>query len=177
MRRARGFTLIELMIAVGIVGLLTALAVPTWATVAAKARQAEARSGLLAIETLETAFFGEHHQYGTLVEIGFVLEGAGRYGFLISEDEGGFVGVNSSGWDFGGGDRRGRDTPPENSTNTPGNLGPETTRSTPPGNPHVDTDSYEVIAFGKISNAPPPRDIDVWSIDHKGWLQNIAPGY
>lgn len=207
--------MIELVITVGIVGLLVAVAVPAWGSMMAKGRQAEARNNLAAINALETVFRQEEGRFGDLVEIGFVAEGTGYYGYLIStEDDGGYVGPNAGGMDYGGqrgggfepGDDDDDDAPTpddddddggnnrnnyrRNRNNygpmpqpTPGNRPPPRDREeeagggAPYGNPHFDADSFEAVAFGRISSAPPPRDVDVWSMDQTGWLENLSPGY
>src|SRR5438034_11166528 len=56
----KGFTLIELMIVVAIIGILAAIAIPNFMTYQAKARQSEARVGLGGIFTTATSYFAEN---------------------------------------------------------------------------------------------------------------------
>jgi prepilin-type N-terminal cleavage/methylation domain-containing protein len=63
MRRRRAFTLIELMIAVAIVGALAALAIPSYLRFQLRSKAAEARANLAAIATSENAYFGEFNRY------------------------------------------------------------------------------------------------------------------
>lgn len=72
----RGYTLIELMIALAILGLLAGIAIPTLMRYQAKARQAEAGANLGAIFVTETAFFGEASRYSDFTEAGFGLAAA-----------------------------------------------------------------------------------------------------
>lgn len=65
-----GFSLVELMVVVGIIGILAAIAVPKLGAFTAKAKQSEARSNLRAIHTLQEAYFSENSQYGDLAAIG-----------------------------------------------------------------------------------------------------------
>ena len=59
LRKQEGFTLIELMIVVAIIGILAAIAIPNFLTYQAKAKQSEARVSLGAIFTSATAFGAE----------------------------------------------------------------------------------------------------------------------
>ena len=58
-RKQEGFTLIELMIVVAIIGILAAIAIPNFLTYQMKSRQSEAKVNLGAIKTSEIAFQGE----------------------------------------------------------------------------------------------------------------------
>ncbi|TAJ26017.1 MAG: prepilin-type N-terminal cleavage/methylation domain-containing protein [Nitrospirae bacterium] len=76
LRDQRGFTLIELMIVVAIIGILAAIAIPNFLRYQAQARQAEAKSNLSGIFVAETAFFGENSRFSGFQEIGFSLAGS-----------------------------------------------------------------------------------------------------
>jgi type IV pilus assembly protein PilA len=66
----KGFTLIELMIVVAIIGILAAIAIPNFLTYQMKSRQAEAKTNLQAIKTSEVAFQAERGCF-----IGMTAEG------------------------------------------------------------------------------------------------------
>jgi len=64
MRRSnKGFTLIELMIVVVIVGILAALAIPRFMRSTTKAKQSEARGILKQVYTMQRAYFVEYETY------------------------------------------------------------------------------------------------------------------
>jgi len=68
----RGFTLIELMVSVGIVGILASVAVPNYNRYTAKARQTEAKVNLGSIYTAEQAYTTDIGNYtGCLYTIGY----------------------------------------------------------------------------------------------------------
>src|SRR3989304_2210661 len=64
MKNKKGFTLIELMIVVAIIGILAAIAIPDFLKFQAKAKQSEAKQNLGAIFTTQVAYFGENNTFG-----------------------------------------------------------------------------------------------------------------
>lgn len=80
MSNQKGFSLIELMIVVAIIGILSAIAIPNYQRFQMKARQSEAKSLLSGLYTSEKSFMAEHGQYfGDFRDIGFAPEGTLRY--------------------------------------------------------------------------------------------------
>ncbi|MGZ3694461.1 MAG: type IV pilin protein [Bdellovibrionota bacterium] len=76
----QGFTLIELMIVVGIIGILVAIAAPNFSRYQSKARQSEAKIALAAVYSGEKSFYSEYSAYiGSFDAIGFSPEGAKRF--------------------------------------------------------------------------------------------------
>jgi len=71
-----GFSLVELMIVVAIIGILSSLAVPRFQGFQAKAKATEGRTSLSHIFTLQNAYHGDNDAYGRLQDIGFSLNGA-----------------------------------------------------------------------------------------------------
>ena len=68
----KGFSLIELMVVVAIIGILASIAVPNYQRFSAKSRQSEAKSNLSAIYSAERAFASEWQGFnGSFLVIGF----------------------------------------------------------------------------------------------------------
>ena len=59
----KGFTLIELMIVVAIIGILAAIAIPNFLAYQARAKQSEAKTNLGGIYTSEIGYFGEYNDF------------------------------------------------------------------------------------------------------------------
>jgi len=78
-RDSRGFTLVELLIVVAIIGVLSTIGVPTFRRMVTKAKKSEAKVGLGGLFTVESAFFTEYNVYGNrLDKVGFQVEGRQR---------------------------------------------------------------------------------------------------
>ena len=63
LKKQDGFTLVELMVVVAIIGLLSAVAIPNFKKYQAKAKISEAKLQLSALYTAETAFFSDYNMY------------------------------------------------------------------------------------------------------------------
>jgi type IV pilus assembly protein PilA len=81
----KGFTLIELMIVVAIIGILAAIAIPNFLRFQAKSKQAEAKTNLGGIFTAETSWFAENNRFADLDQISWAPVGSSvRYKYTIA---------------------------------------------------------------------------------------------
>jgi type IV pilus assembly protein PilA len=88
MRNKKGFTLIELMIVVAIIGILAAIAIPNFLKFQAKSKQSEAKTNLKAIYTAELGYYGEFSTYNTFDRVNWSPVGDARYSYSLGSDGG-----------------------------------------------------------------------------------------
>ena len=79
LRNRKGFTLIELMIVVAIIGILAAIAIPNFLRFQAKSKQSEAKELLSTVYTAEQAYFAEQNEYAALGAAGFTPSSTPKY--------------------------------------------------------------------------------------------------
>ncbi len=75
-----GFTLVELMIVVAIIGILAAIAVPSYMKFMAKTKRSEAKANLGAIYNAELSYYSEYDTFSTsFAAIRWVPVGTNKY--------------------------------------------------------------------------------------------------
>lgn len=68
---SKGFTLIELMIVVVVIGVLAALAIPAYQDYVTRARRADAKAALLQVQLAEEKWRANNSNYGSLTNLTF----------------------------------------------------------------------------------------------------------
>ena len=91
----RGFTLIEVMMVVAIVGILAAIALPNYSQYVMKGRRVDAKNALLDLAGRQERYFATHNQYTTTAsELGYgadtsfplaiIASGASHYSLSVA---------------------------------------------------------------------------------------------
>ncbi len=156
----KGFTLIELMIVVAIIGILAAIAIPNFLAYQARAKQSEAKTNLGGIYTSEVGYFGEYSTYtDVIVNLGYAVAGtSGRYEFAL-----GTAAANKVGNSTASNTCAGQTIPVSPSGNV--GIGPGT------GTP---TSLATMFTAGAIGNIDNDAACDAWTINNDKTLVNSA---
>ncbi len=93
-RRASGFTLIELMIVVAIIGILAAIAIPNFLRFQLRSKTSEAKMNIASIRTAEEAYFSEFGMYVSAAQTPTVFPSSQKNPWAGA----GLVAFNQLGW-------------------------------------------------------------------------------
>jgi type IV pilus assembly protein PilA len=162
----RGFTLIELMIVVAVVGLLVALAGPAYSRYQAKTRQSEAKINLAHVYSSEKSFYSEYSSYiSSFDALQFMPEGFRRY-YTIGWNADMTTTISGYAGTYG--------TPRYDSQNTASTFGCSPATAAPLLPAPVLSNSQTFLA-GAAGEVLVGYGCDVWTIDETKNLINSKP--
>jgi type IV pilus assembly protein PilE len=86
MKKSKGFTLIELVIVMVIVGILASIAIPTYRESIRKSNRRAAQAAMMEIANRERQWFVANRAFATKAELGYTLptEVTGKYTYTIT---------------------------------------------------------------------------------------------
>lgn len=167
-KNEQGFTLIELMVVVAIIGILAVISFPTYRKYQAKARTGEAKGKLSSVHTAETAFYTEFGTYATCLDyMGYEQDLGNNYyaiGFTDVYDSTNQTSVPSA---CRGGHQFAADRAVDENIITTSAL-----NAGVGGSATASSSSYRVIAVGRISDKMGGSSFN-FETDTDVWEQNI----
>jgi len=174
-----GFTLVELMVVVAIVGILSAVAIPNFKKYQAKAKTSEARLQLASIYSAETSLQSDFDAFGTcLQDAGYIFPAANNYyavGFAATNATANAIITNNGGvcaaTGFNGGAVK----------RAYGSAAATTANLTAQIATAVVSNTGDTFQAGAIGNVSPDKTTaatwDQWTIDENKTLLHKVTGY
>jgi type IV pilus assembly protein PilA len=183
LRGQSGFTLVELMIVVAIIGILSVIAIPQYSKFQGKAKQSEAKVNLGGIYTAISAFQVEKSSLtGCLAQVGVAFTGDRFYTMGFKTVPNNLCGRGTDvcecyDWNFGTGACitacvAGNNTSYFNA-NKAAAGGATTDAQLTAAATITGAAAFKVEAAGRISSA----SVDIWSIDNTKTLTNDSPAF
>ena len=84
----KGFTLVELMIVVAIIGILAAIAIPNFIRFQARSKQSEVKANLKSLFTSQKSYHQEKDNYSICIrKVGFTPERGNRYSYVTNTSD------------------------------------------------------------------------------------------
>jgi len=143
----RGFTLIELMIVIAIIGILSAIAIPNFNRFQARSKQSEVKTNLKALYVAAKSYFAEHDSFDAgLNSLGFTPESGFRYSYSYASSATGATTYYTGASQVAG-----------QISNCPGST--------------VSTSSFTAVACANIDT---DNTADIWQIDDSSLLSNTT---
>ena len=79
-----GFSLLEMVFSLGVVGILSSIAYPAFSSTLAAARRSDALVALMTVQTAQERFRANHEAYGELSQLGLAsTSAAGHYDIVV----------------------------------------------------------------------------------------------
>lgn len=179
LKSEQGFTLVELMVVVAIIGILSAIAVPNFKKYQAKSKQSEAKIQLASLYNTEVGSNADWDTYATcLLTMGYEQSPRGYYaigfasGFDATSVNAGYTGC-SAGTTISASPAVG------DIAYLPATLLGVVSANKPSATSHLPTSAavqngFTAGAAGSISSTVTR---DQWTISHTKALNNVTPGY
>jgi len=179
LKTAQGFTLVELMVVVAIIGILSAIAVPNFKKYQAKSKQSEAKIRLAALYNTEVGSSADWDTYATCLSVmGYELSPRGYYAVGFST---GFnaTGVNANYTGCTAGTTISSSAAATDIVFLPTTLLGVVNANKPSAVTNLPTSTtvqngFTAGAAGSISSSV---TLDQWTISHTKTLTNSTPGY
>ena len=157
-KNKKGFTLIELMIVVAIIGILAAIAIPNFLRFQARARQSEAKTNLGAIFTSYAAYYADNTTYPSAATIKLT---AGTFDCLRIAD---WAPKGNTRYNYECSGAVGFSATAASATVVTACAGPTTSAAT--------TNTFTVVACGNVDQDPV---LDQWTMNDSKTLENVCP--